>query len=663
MLDLLLDFLFLDVMHIEIRFCTILSIYISNIALLVFRNTSYAATAGITFTTWSYFIGFCCIQILSHYWLPEFFPAWKLRILIIIHFMYSSLNLWNSIFAETAFEFTILHYVLFAVIVLVMGHCFNPWMIKLLKSYRESRMDFISWLNSLSINESCALALKFAALCVIFGRTILLILAPNFPNTPNITLKVWICLEIIRNVSALLTYTIPSRICRASAIRSERMIGLKTEFIKYISHELRSPMGVISSCLELLKRLPLGEAQAEHVNDIQMSSSIVIDILDDLLLYERIEREEIEMNLKLVNAYSLFRRIKDEYKHPAITLHSETGTESDLIRADRAKIRMIMNAFIGPALRDPDGRVEISLDSREMLGTHASEKYSSRSSVNPFLTRSRISPYLAEGSKQCVVSIRCHSKGNAAGQKRGLGNRQFSRVGRDDHDASAFKLWIAQQLIRLHGADITLEEDCPLEMQYIIAFPCASGNEPVEESCQSQMSHALVSKRHRESLMSKSAHLDEGGVEESAGIYSPSRRTTQEAASASLNILIVDDSSMVRKMTAKLLASLAHNCDVAYDGDHAVLKVRESLQIGVDYDVILMDNQMPSMMGFEATKLIRQSGFLGIILGVTGNALDSDIQQFLNSGADDVIVKPLTKENFGKSLRAHIAKRYRCEGI
>ena len=661
MLDLFLDYLFLDVNYIEIRMCTVLSICISNIALLVFHNTPYAATAGITFTTWSYFIGYCCIQLLSHYWLPDYFPAWKLRILIILHFIFSTLNLWNSIFAETAFIFTILHYILFASIVFIMGHCFNPWLMKLFISYRESNTDFVSWLNSLPTNESCALALKFAALCVIIGRTILLILAPNFPNTPYITLNVWICLEIIRNMSALLTYTIPSRLCRASAIRSERMIGLKTEFIKYISHELRSPMGVISTCLELLRKLPLSEAQAEHVEDIQVSSSIVIDILDDLLLYERIEREQIEMNLKVVNSCSLFRRIKDEFKHPAISFISESDAEPSLIRADRAKIRMIMNAFILPALRDPDGRVELRLDSRETFKALSSGKKSSRSNANPLLARSRISPYLAENSRECVVSIRCRSKVNSGSRKRGLGDRQFSRVGRDDHDASAFKLWIARQLIRLHGAEVTVVEDVPHEMIYIIAFPCVSDVKAVEESFQSQMSHALESRRQRESLMSKSKslHLHDGAGEISIGI--PARRPIHETAS--LKILIVDDSSMVRKMTVKLLASLAHNCDVAHDGDHALTKVRESLREGVDYDVILMDNQMPSMMGFEATRLIRQSGFLGIILGVTGNALDSDVQQFLTNGADDVIVKPLTKENFGKTLKAHIAKRYRCEGI
>ena len=657
LLDLLLDYIFLDVTHIEIRICTILSICISNIAVLTFRQSTFAATAAITFTTWSYFVGFCCIQLLTHYWLQNYFPLWKMRILIVLHFILSILNLWNSIFLATAFAFTILHYILFASIVLLMGHSFHPWLMTLVKSYRESKLGFFHWLETVPTDEVCALALKFAALCVIVGRSILLILFPSYPNTPSITLHTWICLEVIRNVSALLTYTIPSRICRATAIKSERMIGVKTEFIKFISHELRSPMGVILSGVELLANLQLTEEQAEHMDDIRVSSAVVVDILDDLLLYEKIERGQIEMNFRVVRAYSLFRRIVDEFKHPAITLHSECNTETNFIRADRAKIRMVLHALIGPALHDSEGKVEISLDCLEDQGELESEKKSSHSAANPFLSKSRISPYLTDESKQCVVTIRCCYKVKLS-QKKGLGNREFSRIGRDDHDASAFKLWIAQELIRLHGARVTVNEDIAY-VQHKIVLPCVSGVQAVEESLKSQNSHPQESRRRLESCVSRSSlpFIGENGL---IGIDSTLRRSHK---ASSLNILIVDDSSMVRKMTAKLLTSLEHSCDVAQDGVHAVSKVRDSLRDGTSYDVILMDNQMPNMMGYEATKLIRQIGFTGVILGVTGNALESDIQQFLQFGADNVIVKPLTKENFERCLNVRAANRFCCEGI
>ena len=59
------------------------------------------------------------------------------------------------------------------------------------------------------------------------------------------------------------------------------------------------------------------------------------------------------------------------------------------------------------------------------------------------------------------------------------------------------------------------------------------------------------------------------------------------------------------------------------------------------YDVVLMDNQMPIMDGPTAAREMRALGFKGLIIGVTGNALIADIDQYIASGADKVLPKPI----------------------
>lgn len=114
-----------------------------------------------------------------------------------------------------------------------------------------------------------------------------------------------------------------------------------------------------------------------------------------------------------------------------------------------------------------------------------------------------------------------------------------------------------------------------------------------------------------------------------------------------LHFLIVDDSAMVRKLTSQVVKSFCHAFTEAMDGEDAVQKVRKALQDGILYDVILMDNQMPKMMGIEATRIIRQElGYQGLIFGVTGNALDEDLKVFMKNGANEVLIKPLTKDKF-----------------
>ena len=118
-------------------------------------------------------------------------------------------------------------------------------------------------------------------------------------------------------------------------------------------------------------------------------------------------------------------------------------------------------------------------------------------------------------------------------------------------------------------------------------------------------------------------------------------------------ILIVDDSPMNRKMMKRILEIRFDSLAEAENGQQALDMVRASLEQGEDarYDVITMDYQMPVMDGVTATRRIRQLGYTGQIIGVTGNALAEDVNTFLSSGADVVLTKPLTIAAFDEYLQ------------
>ena len=111
---------------------------------------------------------------------------------------------------------------------------------------------------------------------------------------------------------------------------------------------------------------------------------------------------------------------------------------------------------------------------------------------------------------------------------------------------------------------------------------------------------------------------------------------------SSLNVLVVDDAPLNRKMAIRLISNVFHNVSEAADGSIAVQKVRDLMQEGsACYDVILMDNVMPNMDGPTASKELRAVGYKGLIIGVTGSAMPAEIDHFLSCGADHVLVKPL----------------------
>jgi CheY-like chemotaxis protein len=139
-------------------------------------------------------------------------------------------------------------------------------------------------------------------------------------------------------------------------------------------------------------------------------------------------------------------------------------------------------------------------------------------------------------------------------------------------------------------------------------------------------------------------------------------------------VLVVDDSNLNRKMLIRCLEAEHHVCDFACDGLQALEKIgkrmgwsnlskdgnqiKEDSKDGRDietsrrpYDVVLMDFVMPLMDGPTATKELRAMGYTGPIFGVTGNGIQSDVDHFLQCGAEKVFLKPLNMTAFNIAMQ------------
>ena len=119
-------------------------------------------------------------------------------------------------------------------------------------------------------------------------------------------------------------------------------------------------------------------------------------------------------------------------------------------------------------------------------------------------------------------------------------------------------------------------------------------------------------------------------------------------------VLLVEDNNINQLVTGEMLTNLGLTFDIAEDGKQAVQKVENAPQ----YDLVLMDVQMPVMDGYEATRLLREKGFTGVpIIGLSANAMKEDRQGALDAGMNDYLTKPIKQKALVTMLKQYLGKR------
>tara|TARA_R110002153_G_scaffold110189_5_gene251208 strand:- start:3507 stop:6206 length:2700 start_codon:yes stop_codon:yes gene_type:complete len=119
------------------------------------------------------------------------------------------------------------------------------------------------------------------------------------------------------------------------------------------------------------------------------------------------------------------------------------------------------------------------------------------------------------------------------------------------------------------------------------------------------------------------------------------------------HVLLVEDNNINQVVAGEMLKLMGLTFDIAEDGQQAVTKIINSPQ----YDLILMDIQMPVMDGYEATRTLRVKGHNKLIIcGLSANAMKQDYTKAKEAGMDDYIVKPLKQKVLEDLMAKYLPK-------
>lgn len=143
-------------------------------------------------------------------------------------------------------------------------------------------------------------------------------------------------------------------------------------------------------------------------------------------------------------------------------------------------------------------------------------------------------------------------------------------------------------------------------------------------------------------VVSVVANGQSNSTDDLKGFSSGNRKITK------LKILLVEDNIVNQKVTLNQLKKLGYDADVAANGQEALYLLTK-----INYDIVLMDCQMPVMDGYDTTRAIRQregETRHTCIIALTANAMKEDRERCMDSGMDDYLSKPILKEQLAAAL-------------
>lgn len=358
--------------------------------------------------------------------------------------------------------------------------------------------------------------------------------------------------------------------------KAEVASQLKTQFVSTISHELRTPLYGVVGITNIILDEHKELANSPHLNSLKFSARYLLSLVNDLLQINKIEENKITLENMIFNISDEIKTIVDSLEFIAVKNNNRLIAEID---------PNIPEFLIGDKLRL--SQVFMNLVSNAL-------KFTKDGVVRVSAEQERV-----EGTKHYIHFIVQDSGVGIAKEDQEKIFEKFVQIERKDGDyqGTGLGLSIVQKLTELFDSKINLEseEGVGTIFSFTIGFEA-------DESKKNDIINAIV-------------------VDLSSNYF--------------YKILVVEDNKINQIVTKKILESNNFKCTILEDGYAAIELLDKE-----NFDVILMDINMPIINGFDTTKLIRKKGITTPVIALTAFDKQEITEQALSSGMNDIIIKP-----------------------
>jgi len=558
----------------------------------------------------------------------------------------------------------------------------------------------------------CAVYLLFCNVCVVV-ITAVIGLSSRF-TFMYVSLPDLLCAIYTTASFSVLSSCVPNRILQYIALKQDLQIKTSHTTIRYISHEIRSPLNIVQNGVMLVKEDLLSGKEynisevLDTLADVEHASIAASSIIDDLLNFEKIEAGTFKIEQKLLQASSYFTHIASRCRvlaeHKGVQFEVRNSLDFDEssqvlgVYADALRMEQVIRNLIVNSIKftPPGGSIIVQLknEKKVMRNVHSGWKGdSSRSnqrqvyceSVLPQTFSSPLNMDVIDRKGQNIlIEITDTGVGMTKQQvEKGFGQFvQFNANALQGGGGSGLGLWICKQIIEQHNGNILLFSKGPglgttvsIELDGLVCDrsqltqqditnvsiagqPNTGNTRDLSLVCYSMSCQGITG-------ASSIGQQTETMATSEEVMPFRSSCTKEEEGLSKVRILVVDDSACNRKVLVKMLKKIELknrflNHKIKFDFQEAddglqALRLVGNSNTSEAFHVVFIDNIMINMNGPETVELMRKEHFQGKIIGVTGNSLNSDIQEFQDKGADLVFIKPVKWESLCDVMASLIA--------
>ena len=388
----------------------------------------------------------------------------------------------------------------------------------------------------------------------------------------------------------------------AEALQSaERASKAKTDFLANMSHDIRTPMNAIIGITTLMKNeLHQPEKLAEHLDKLENSGQLLLGIINDILDMSRIESGKTTLNVEKMNLPQQISQldsiIRQQAGQRSQTFTVNTHLQHENVLADPNRLnRVLMNILSNAVKYTPTGgHIRFEVDELPRNEHYARYRF----------------------------VVQDDGIGMSEAYQKTLFDpfTREERSGTNKVQGTGLGMAITKNIVDLMGGSINVESTTGkgTRFEVVLEFPVDTEADTVPEA------QVLPEEEKETSPLS------------------------------GMKFLCAEDNAINAEILEMLLEANGASCTICSNGQE-IVDAFASVKPG-EYDMILMDVQMPVMNGYEATKAIRRSSHELAktipIIAMTANAFSEDIQHSLAAGMNAHVSKPVEMKVLEKTIRS-----------